>query len=141
MRKEWKSYDDSTNMHYDFDQHLSCREMCIRDRMEEFYYALDEMNQYQMTAGWLRRSVRSRSYAPFAAASIRLLRAYARLNFYGGNLAAVLTGQIAPEMYDHARTESWDYAGILAARIDRGDAEMCIRDRNRTSAIDSIRDC
>ena len=46
---------------------------CIPAGMEEeFYYALDEMNKYQMTGGWLRRSVRSGSYKPFARASVLL---------------------------------------------------------------------
>lgn len=98
--------------------------MCVPEGMtEEFYYALDEMNQYQMTAGWLRRSVRSKSYEPFAGGSIRLLWAYSRLKYYGGSLARLLTGQIEPELYDHARSVDWSYAGILAARIDRGDEE------------------
>lgn len=95
---------------------------CIPAGMEEeFYYALDEMNKYQMTGGWLRRSVRSGSYKPFARASVLLLWAYSRLEFYGGNLAAVLTGEVEPEIYDHARNVSWSYDSILAARIDRGD--------------------
>ena len=92
----------------------------VRELQGEFYYALDEMNRYQMTAGWFRRSLRSDSYAPFVEQSIKLLLAYARLDFYGGDLADVLTGNIAPELYDHARNEHFDYAGILAAQIDRG---------------------
>ena len=56
----------------------------VRELQGEFYYALDEMNRYQMTAGWFRRSLRSDSYAPFVEQSIKLLRAYARLDFYGG---------------------------------------------------------
>ncbi len=96
-------------------------DVCVaRELQGEFYYALDEMNRYQMTAGWFRRSLRSDSYAPFVEQSIKLLRAYARLDFYGGDLADVLTGNIAPELYDHARNEHFDYAGILAAQIDRG---------------------
>lgn len=40
---------------------------CVPEpKREEFYFALDQMNQYQMTAGWYRRSLRSGSYAPFA---------------------------------------------------------------------------
>lgn len=96
-------------------------DVCVaRELQGEFYYALDEMNRYQMTAGWFRRSLRSDSYAPFVEQSIKLLRAYARLGFYGGSLADVLTGNVAPELYDHARNEHFDYAGILAAQIDRG---------------------
>ena len=68
-----------------------------------------------------RRSLRSGSYAPFAEQSLRLLRAYAQLELYGGDLADVLTGNVAPELYDHARNEHFTYAGILAAQIDRGD--------------------
>ena len=99
-------------------------DVCVAKTLQgEFYYALDEMNRYQMTAGWFRRSLRSGSYAPFAERSIRLLRAYARLEFYGGDLADVLTGNIAPELYDHARNEQFDYAGILAARLDRGETK------------------
>ncbi|MDE5823392.1 MAG: hypothetical protein K2H91_01715 [Lachnospiraceae bacterium] len=89
----------------------------------DFYYALDELNCYQMTAGWFRRSMRSSSYLPFVERSIKLLQAYAQLDFYGGDLAEVLTGNISPELYDHARNEVFDYAGILAAQIDRGDAK------------------
>lgn len=97
-------------------------EACVsQDRREEFYYALDEMNAFQMTAGWFRRSLRSGSYAPFADQSVKLLWAYARLEFYGGDLADVLTGNVEPEIYDHARNEYFAYAGILAARIDRGE--------------------
>ncbi|MDE7340370.1 MAG: DUF4132 domain-containing protein [Lachnospiraceae bacterium] len=96
-------------------------DVCVaRELQGEFYYALDEMNRYQMTAGWFRRSLRSDSYAPFVEQSIRLLRAYARLDLYGGDLADVLTGNVTPELYDHARNEHFDYAGILAAQIDRG---------------------
>ena len=35
--------------------------LCTGEYEEEFYYALDQMNQYQMTAGWYRRSVRGKS--------------------------------------------------------------------------------
>ncbi len=87
---------------------------------EEFYYALDQMNQFQMTAGWYRRSVRSESYAPFVEKSVQLFRAYTRIAFYGAPLADILTGQTTPDFYDHARTEYFAYAGILAAQIDRG---------------------
>ena len=67
-------------------------EVCVPgEKQEEFYFALDQMNQYQMTAGWYRRSLRSGSYAPFAEQSVKLLRAYARLEFYNAELADVLT--------------------------------------------------
>lgn len=97
-------------------------DVCVsKSKQDEFYYALDEMNQYQMTAGWYRRSLRSDSYAPFAEDSVKLLRAYARLALYGGDLADILTGNVPPEIYDHARNEYFSYAGILAAQIDRGE--------------------
>lgn len=96
--------------------------VCVpKERREEFYYALDEMNCFQMTAGWYRRSVRSKSYGPFARQSILLLWAYSKLSFYGADLADILTGQVDPEIYDHARTENWSYDGMLAAQIDRGE--------------------
>jgi len=104
------------------DQFQDMVDVCVDKALQaDFYYALDEMNCYQMTAGWFRRSLRSGSYIPFVEESIQLLQAYARLDFYGGDLADVLTGAVSPEIYDHARNESFDYAGILAAQIDRGD--------------------
>lgn len=106
-------------------------DICVaKSKQDEFYYALDEMNRYQMTAGWYRRSLRSGSYAPFVERSLKLLRAYARLELYGGDLADVLTGNVAPEFYDHARNEHFTYAGILAAQIDRGEEK----------AINAVRD-
>lgn len=102
-------------------------DVCVPKELQaDFYYALDQMNQFQMTAGWFRRSVRSKSYRPFTRQSILLLWACSRLGFYGSPLADVLTGQVDPELYDHARTESWSYAGLLAAQIDRGN-EKTIR--------------
>ena len=96
-------------------------EVCVpKEYQEEFYYALDQMNQYQMTAGWYRRSLRSGSYAPFAEQSVRILRGYSRLGFYGAELADLLTGSAQPEFCDHARNEHFSYAEILAAQIDRG---------------------
>ena len=100
-------------------------DVCVRPEWQaDFYYALDEMNSYQMTAGWFRRSLRSDSYVPFVEQSIRLLRAYARLDFYNADLADVLTGNVPPEIYDHARNEYFPYAGILAAQIDHSDGKM-----------------
>ena len=87
---------------------------------EEFYFALDEMNNYQMTAGWYRRSLRSRSYVPFVEQSVRLLRAYSLLDFYNVSLADLLTGKVAPEYFDHARNEYFAYGEMLSAQIDRG---------------------
>lgn len=99
-------------------------EICIPEALrEEFYAAADAMNQYQMTAGWFRRSVRSSGYQAFARDSLQLVWAYSRLGFYGKSLEEVLTGQLEPEYYDHARTEHWAYAPMLAARIDRGNQE------------------
>ncbi|MCI8453381.1 MAG: DUF4132 domain-containing protein [Lachnospiraceae bacterium] len=96
-------------------------DVCVpKGQQEEFYYALDEMNQFQFTAGWYRRSVRSKSYVAFVRPSVWLLWAYSRLDFYGGSLAKLLTGEVPPEIYDHARTEYWQYSGILAAQLDRG---------------------
>ena len=106
-------------------------DICVPEgSREEFYYALDQMNQYQMTAGWYRRSLRSDSYAPFAEQSVKILRAYTRLDFYGVTLADLLTGDTAPEIYDHARNEYFSYAEILAAQIDRGNekAVQAVRD-------------
>lgn len=96
--------------------------LCVPEgRQGEFYYALDEMNRFQMTAGWYRRSVRSLSYAPFVRQSVLLLWAYSKLSFYGADLADVLTGRTDPEVYDHARAESWSYSSMLAAQIDKGE--------------------
>ncbi len=96
-------------------------DVCVsKELQDEFYYALDEMNQYQMTAGWYRRSMRSKSYVPFVQRSVQLLLAYSKLKFYDASLADILTGNVAPEIYDHARTEFWSYSGILAAQIDQG---------------------
>lgn len=105
--------------------------LCVPDALrEEFYEALDAMNQYQMTAGWYRRSLRSGSYLPFVEQSIRLLRAYALLDFYQAGLADILTGNVPPEIFDHARNERFSYAEMLAAQIDRGneDARQAIKD-------------
>lgn len=93
----------------------------VQSLQEEFYYALDEMKHSQMTAGWFRRSLRFTSYIPFVDDSVRLLWAYARLDFYGGSLADVLMGAVTPEIYDHVRNESFPYAWILAAQIDHGE--------------------
>lgn len=106
-------------------------DLCVgKDYEEEFYYALDQMNQFQMTAGWYRRSLRSEGYGPFARRSVALLWAYSRLNFYGCTLAELLTGRAGAELYDHARTSNWSYGGILAAQIDRENREtaQAVRD-------------
>ena len=95
-------------------------DVCVRKEwQDEFYYALDEMNCYQMTSGRLRRSLRSKSYIPFAEHSIHLLWAYARLDFYNADLADILTGNVNPEIYDHVWSDEYfHYAGILSAQID-----------------------
>lgn len=95
--------------------------ICVPEKYrQEFYFALDQMNQYQMTAGWYRRSLHSDSYAPFAEQSVKLLRAYTRLDFYQADLSDILIGAVEPEIYDHARNEYFAYADILAAQIDLG---------------------
>lgn len=106
-------------------QHLSgLVEVCVSPELqEEFYYALDEMNQFQASAGLYRRSVRGQSYTPFVEAGVRLLWAYARLRFYGAELPEVLTGNVSPEICKDARDENWSYAGMLAAQVDRGNGK------------------
>lgn len=100
-------------------------EVCVSAELRDgFYYGLDEMNQFQLTAGWYRRSVRSKSYQAFVSRSILLLWAYSKLGFYGASMAEILTGKADPEIYDHARTESWNYAGIVASQIDLKDEEL-----------------
>lgn len=97
---------------------------CVPDGKEqEFYYALDQLNRFQMTAGWYRRSVRSEDYRPHIFRSIQILWAYSRLDFYGGALADILAGRTEPEIYDHARAQPWSYSGILASQIDRNDED------------------
>lgn len=103
------------------DRYQKLADVCVpKEAQEEFYFALDQMNQYQMTAGWYRRSLRSAGYQPFVEQSVKLLRAYARLDFYGVSLSDLLTGNTAPEIYDHARNAQFAYAEMLAAQIDRG---------------------
>ena len=53
-----------------------------------------------------------------------------RLKFYGAPLSDLLTGGAEPEMQDHARTEFFAYAGILAAQIDLGNEKtiQAVRD-------------
>lgn len=106
-------------------QHLSgLMEVCVpKELREEFYYALDEMNRFQMTNGLYRRSLRSESYTPFIDAGVRLLWAYARLRCYGTDLADVLLGNVPPEIGKDCRDEHFCYAGMLAAQIDRGNTK------------------
>ncbi len=103
-------------------QHLSrLVDVCVLPELqEEFYYALDEMNQFQASAGIFRRSVRGKSYTPFVEDGVRLLWAYARLRFYGTELWEILMGSVAPEVCQDAGDGTWSYAGMLAAQIDRG---------------------
>ena len=62
--------------------------VCVPEgQEEEFYYALDQMNQFQMTAGWYRRSLRTKEYIPFVRQSVSLLWAYSQLKFYKASLA------------------------------------------------------
>ncbi len=107
-------------------QHLSCLvDACVQPELqEEFCYALDEMNQFQASAGMYRRSVRGKSYTPFVEAGVRLLWAYAGFRFYGVSLADILTGNAAPEILKDVKDENWYYSGMLAAQIDRGDERI-----------------
>lgn len=105
--------------------------VCVSEELkEEFFYALDQMNQFQMTAGWYRRSVRGKSYTPFVRASVLLLWAYARLRFYGAEFFEVLTGNVEQDIYQNARRSDWHYAGILASQIDGGNEKtiQAVRD-------------
>ena len=52
------------------------------------------------------------------------------MKFYQSSLAEVLTGQTSAEVYDHARTESWSYGGMLAAQVDLGNQETIAAVRN-----------
>ena len=55
--------------------------VCVPEgQEEEFYYALDQMNQFQMTAGWYRRSLRTKEYIPFVRQSVSL---------YGGRIPSL----------------------------------------------------
>ena len=109
-----------------YQKHLSgLVKLCVAEKhQEEFYYALDEMNQFQMTGGLYRRSLRSKSYTPFVDDGIHLLWAYARLKTYGAELSDVLRGNVSSEIQKDAREESFCYGSILAAQIDRGDQEV-----------------
>lgn len=96
--------------------------ICMPDGQEEtFYYALDQLNQYQMTAGWYRRSVRGKSYVPFVKRGIRILWSYSWLKYFNVKLIDIWTGNAEPETIDFARAQRWNYAEILAAQIDMGD--------------------
>lgn len=109
-----------------YQKHLSgLVNVCVaEEQREEFYYALDEMNRFQMTAGPYRRSLRSESYMPFVDDGVRLLWAYARLRAYGASLSDVLSGNVSSEIQKDAREESFCFAGMLAAQIDRGDVRV-----------------
>lgn len=106
-------------------------EVCVEPEFrEECYYALDEMNQFQMTRGLFRPSMRSRRYTPFIQEGIWLLWAYARLRFYRAALPDVLIGKADLKVCKDARDASFRYSGILAAKIDLG----------QTEAIQAVRD-
>ncbi len=101
--------------------------LCVEPKHQtQFYYALDEMNCFQMTEGMFRPSMRSQRYVPFIKESVWLLWAYARLRFYGASLSEVLTGKVSEEIYQDAREESFRYSGILAAQIDLGDKDIVL---------------
>lgn len=96
--------------------------VCVETALQpSFYYALDEINQFRMTEGLFRPSMRSQSYTPFIKESIWLLWAYARLRYYGAALSEVLTGNVASKICQDARDPGFRYSGILAALIDLGD--------------------
>ena len=108
-----------------FREHLgNLVHICVPEgRDEEFYYAVDQLNQYQMTAGWYRRSVRGKSYLPFVRRAVKVLLSYSWLKYFKVDVIDIWTGQASEETYDFARTQRWNYAEILAARIDQGDAK------------------
>ena len=64
--------------------------------------------------------------------------------FAGILAAALLTGSVGPEIYDHARQEPFAWAGMLAAQIDPGreDAIRAVSDillgEGNTACMDSI---
>ena len=96
--------------------------ICVPEGKEdEFYYALDQLNQYQLTAGWYRRSVRGKSYLPFVRRGIRILWSYSWLKYFKVDLIDIWMGGAEPEVMDFARHQTWNYAEILAAKIDLGD--------------------
>lgn len=101
--------------------------VCVEPKyQEQFYYALDEMNCFQMTEGLFRPSMRSQRYVPFIKESVWLLWAYARLRFYGVSLSEILTGKVSEEIYQDAREKSFRYSGMLAAQIDLGDKDAIL---------------
>lgn len=93
--------------------------VCVPEgREEEFYYAINQLNQYQMTTGPNRRSMRGKSYLPFIEHSILILWSYSWLNYVQVDLIDLFTGQADEELIDFARNEHWRYADILSAEID-----------------------
>lgn len=99
-------------------------EVCVEPSLQPaFYYALDEMNQFRMTEGLFRPSMRSQSYTPFIKEGIWLLWACARLKFYRKSLADVLTGKVEAQIYEDARDPGFCYSGLLAAQIDLGERQ------------------
>lgn len=96
--------------------------ICVPEgREEEFYYAVDQLNQYQLTAGWYRRSVRGKSYLPFVQRSVKILWSYSWLKYFKVDVIDIWTGNASEETFDFAKVQRWNYAEILAARIDMGD--------------------
>lgn len=99
--------------------------VCVPEGKEdEFYYAIDQMNQYQMTAGWYRRSVRGKGYAPFLRKAISLLHSYSKIKYFDVTLADILVGNVEPEVYDYARNQYWNHAEIIAAQLDTDNGKM-----------------
>ena len=95
--------------------------ICVaEDKEEEFYYAIDQMNQYQLTAGWYRRSVRGKSYVPFVRRAVKVLLSYSWLKYFKVDLIDIWTGNVSEEIFDFIRNQRWNYGEILAAQIDLG---------------------
>lgn len=117
-------------------------QICVPEgKEEEFYYAVNQLNQYQMTAGWERRSVRGTSYLPFVRAAVEILLSYSWLNYFQVDLIDLWLGKAEPEIIDFTRNEYWRYAELLAAEIDMGNEKTIegIRDiflgENNTSLL------
>lgn len=105
-----------------FKEHLEkLVHICVPEgRESEFYYAIDQLNQYQMTAGWYRRSVRGKSYLPFVRRAVKVLLSYSWLKYFKVDIVDIWLGQAEPETFDFCKTQRWNYAEILAAEIDMG---------------------
>ncbi len=104
---------------------LNLVKVCVPEGKEtEFYYAIDQMNQYQMTAGWYRRSVRGKGYAPFLHKAIQLLYSYSKIKYFNVALTDILLGKVEAEIYDYTRNYHWNHAEIIAAQLDNDNGTM-----------------